>query len=88
MCVLLLADIFLLHFVPLFHQLLFLRVYSNEDGTCLKSMWNIKSVTTMLIVSSDTTTLIVGIDNRLNMYTSVTCRKTDLSFASFEVHHS
>jgi hypothetical protein len=88
MYILLLADFILLHFIPLFHQLLFLRVYNNEDGTCLKNMWNIRSVTTMPIVSSDTTTLIVGIDNRWNMYTSLTCRKTDLSFASFEVHHS
>lgn len=56
--------------------------------TCLKNMWNIRSVTTLPIVSSDTTKLIVGIDNRWNMYTSLPCRKTDLSFASFEVHRS
>ena len=86
MCLLLLADIFLLQFIPLVYQLLFWRVYSNEDGTCHRNMWNIGSVTTMPIVS--TTTLIVGINNRWDMYTSLTCRKTDLSFASFEVHHS
>jgi len=65
--------------ILLFYQL-FLRVYNNEDGALLKHMWN--------IISSDTTTLIDGIDNKWNMYTSMTCRKTNLTFASFEVHHS
>lgn len=74
--------------IPLFHELLFLRVYNNEDGALLKCMWNIRSVTTMPIISSDTATLIDGTDNRWNMYTSLTCRKINLSFASFEAHHS
>lgn len=38
-------------FIPLVHQQLILRVYSNEDGICNRSWGNIRSTSIMHIVS-------------------------------------